>query len=66
MANQIYQIGYRINGEQRWERISSPDMESAERSWKHYRRNLNYTGFTIFNPNHVPAPTGPIVGSDNV
>lgn len=50
--SKTYQVKYRVNGQPRSERIVAPDMESAERQWKGYRQGLNYTGFTIFNPDH--------------
>lgn len=51
--NKVYKIGYNIvNGYRCYDRISAPDMESAERQWKHDHRDLNYTGFTIYNPDY--------------
>lgn len=62
MTNQVFQIGYTVDGQRRYERISSPDMESAERSWKHYRAHIPYTQFTIWNPDHYgPAKKGDIL-----
>ncbi len=51
--NEVYLIKYKVNGEWRSERISAPDMETAERQWKQYRADIPYTAFTIFNPDHL-------------